>query len=115
MSVTRRDFLVAIGAVVGTAGAMQFERQLDAMTRTLRGPQEWTLSFDDKELTDLIRRGIRIGSYKADDRGRPVVECTLEFETAYLWALATLTAPNGDEWRTVDGENWTCGDRRMML
>ncbi len=99
-NLTRRDFLVAIGAVIGTVGAVQFERQLDAMTRALSGPQEWVLSFDDKELTGLIRRSIRLGKVAENERGQPVLECTLEFETAYLWALATLTAPNGDEWWT---------------
>jgi hypothetical protein len=113
MSVTRRQFIQSLGAVAGAATCAQFDRRLEALARALSGPQEWVLSFDESELTDLIKRGIYIGDMTTDERGRPAVECALEFETPYLWALATLTDPDGGEWVTVDGETWTQGDETM--
>jgi len=77
-------------------------------------PQEWTLTFDESELTDLIKNSIHI-DVTTDEHSKPAVEYKLEFETPYFWALATLTDPDGNEWKTIDGETWTQGDEEMVI
>jgi hypothetical protein len=120
--VTRREFIQTLGALAGATIAAQFDRRLETVARALSGPQEWTLSFDESELLRLL------GS--APTTFKPfVLQGTLHWgmpvetggtravigDVNDLWKLATLTSPDGDQWRTTDGENWTCGDRRMRL
>jgi len=114
--VTRRQLIKALGALVGCAAASQFDRQLETMARALSGPQEWVLTFDEQGLERLIDSSPRIiDSFIDTWRGVHVLTGHVVFSESDLWALATLTTPDGDEWRTVDGETWTFGDRRMTL
>lgn len=119
-NITRRDFIKALGALAGAAAASQFDNQLGAMARALSGPQEWVLGFDEAGLEQLILKNTVVRSvfpYRTDRQGSPVfdVGVSLNYSESDIWALATLTDPDGGEWRTVDGENWTQGERMMSL
>lgn len=93
--VSHRYLLHAISTLIESNDAARFGERLHAMNQALQGPQEWVLNFDGPGFERLCEA--------------PTVS------DSDLWALATLISPDGDEWRTTDGENWTCGDRRMIL
>lgn len=114
MDITRRAFIKALALLAGAPVAAQLDKRLEAMARTLNGPQEWVLMFDDDGLERLCRERVKFGKGRTEGKSI-VMECSLDVSESDLWALATLTDPDGAEWRTVDGENWTEGDRRMIL
>lgn len=114
-AITRRDFIQGLAALIGVTAANQFVGQLGSIARALAAPQEWVLSFDEAELERLIKGGVRVDGSYVNGHGCFALTGEIVFEPADLWQLATLTAPDGNEWHTTDGENWTCGDRRMVL
>lgn len=111
--ITSREFIQTLGALVGVAVASQFDHQLGAMARALGGPQGWALRFDEDGLERFWTEHVIIGPSRIV--GDSMVANVCIDDLANLWALATLTAPDGSQWTTTDGENWTCGDRRMAL
>jgi len=115
MDITRRNFIKGLSALAGATIASQFDRQLEALARALSGPQVWVLSFDDVGLERLCQNRAIFGPCIKINKLTAEIEVSLDISESDLWALATLTDPDGDEWRTVDGETWTQGERKMIL
>jgi len=114
MDITRRNFTDGPGALAGKAVASQFDRQLKMLSQVLSGPQEWVLSFNEVGLELLCKNRCSSG---ITDKGtsKAHLEFTLDISEGDVWTLATLTDPDGDEWRTVDGKTWTCGKLAFRL
>jgi len=104
---THRDFIKSLGALIGATIASEFAHQLEALARALPESQEWVLSFDEVKLEQLARRRVRLGNVVVLENNQATAECTFEIEIEDLWALATLTDPDGVEWASTDGETWT--------
>jgi len=115
MNLTRRDFIKGLCALTGATIASQFDRQLGTLSRALSGPEEWALSFDEAGLERLCQNRAIFGPCIKMDKLTAEIEISLDISESDLWALATLTDPDGSEWRTVDGETWTQGERKMVL
>jgi len=115
MDITRRNFIKGLSALAGVAVASQFDRQLETLARALSGPKEWVLSVDEAGLERLCQNRAIFGPCIKINKLTAEIEVSLDISESDLWALATLTDPDGDEWRTVDGETWTQGERKMIL